>query len=85
MDIFKPMSAGSTWMILFFLLCNFGENVTNRFNGLRYSICDEWYLYPVDQQKYFILMILDANNLVYLDGFAIHITRELFKKVKSMK
>lgn len=74
------------WMILFFLLCDFGEKVTNRLTGLSDSIYDiSWYLYPVHQQKYFFLMILNANKPVYVEGFFVKITRESFKQVKRMK
>lgn len=82
MGIIQPMSVGTFWMIMFYFLCEFGDKATNRFFDLRDSIYGNWYLYPVDQQKYFILMILNANKPVYIEGFVIQCTRETYKKVK---
>lgn len=79
----EPMSGGLAYMFWFFVLCDFGEKVTNRFVSLSDSIYDVWYLYPVDQQKYFSLMILNAEQPVHIEGFIIQSTRETFKKVKS--
>lgn len=67
---------------MFYLLCDFGEQMANRFSGLSSAIYDVFYLYSVDQQKYFILMILNANKAVYLEGFVIEsLTINTFKNV----
>lgn len=82
--LFQPISALTLWMTMFYFLCDFGDEATNVFIGLSNSIYDHWYLHHVDQQKYFILMILNANKPVYMEGFAIQCTRETFKKVESL-
>lgn len=56
--------------------------VTNRYSNLSDLMYENWYLYPSDLQKYFVLMILNAQTPVYLEGISIHCTRETFKKVK---
>lgn len=67
---------------MFYLLCYFGEQMTNRFSALSSTIYDVFYLYPVDQQKYFILMILNASKAVYLEGFVIQsLTLRTFRNV----
>lgn len=71
---------------MFFLLCDYGNKVTSRFAALGdsyYGIL--WYYLPVYQQKYIILSILNAKTAVYLEGCAIHSTREAFKKVRINK
>lgn len=73
-------------MIVFFPLCDFGDKVTNRFT----SLCDSyyeilWYHLPLAQQKHIILMILNAQRPIYLDGFMVQCTREMFKKVRNNK
>lgn len=68
---------------MFFLLCDYGDKVTNRFALLGDSYYNLlWYCLPVNQQKYIILSILNAKTPIYLEGSAIHSTREAFKKVR---
>lgn len=84
MDIVKPISAISLWIVLFYMLCNFGDEVTDAFLDLNESIYDLlWYQLPVDQQKYVILMIFNANHPVYLEGLVIRSVRETFRKVEN--
>lgn len=79
-----PVSDMIIWFLLFYLFCDFGDKVTDQFSGSSVKIYNVlWYQYPVDQQKHFILMILDANKPVYIQGFFVQSTRESFKKVKS--
>lgn len=76
MDISKPISGILIWMIVFFPLCDFGDKATNQFISLSDSYYEMlWYKLPVDQQKYFILMISDAQEPVYLVGFIAQCTR----------
>lgn len=67
---------------MFFLVCDFGDKVTNELT----SLCDSyfetlWHPLPVELQKYFILSILNAQTPIYLEGFGVYSTRETFKKV----
>lgn len=56
--------------------------VTNRYSNLISLMYEElWYLFPLDQQKYFILMILNERKPVYLEKIATQCTRETFKGV----
>lgn len=85
MQIISPVSCTALWMILFLMMCNFGDKVTNRFSDFSYSAYKVlWYQCPVNQQKYFILVILNGNKPVYLEGFVIQSTYLTFQKVNPM-
>lgn len=82
--IMKPFSAVMIWLILFFLLCDYGGRATNQFTSLGDSCFKmSWYHLPANQQKYLVLMIANAERPVYLEGFVIQCTREIFKKVRN--
>lgn len=71
-----------SWLILFFLVCDFGEEVTNQLTSISDSFYEIlWYQLPIDLQKYFILSILNAETSVHLEGFGLYSTRDTFKKV----
>lgn len=65
-----------------FFLCNFGEDVSNRFITLSDLIYEKsWYLCTLQEQKLFTFMIMLAQKPVYMKGFAnLHCSRETFKK-----
>lgn len=65
------------------MLNNSGEGVSNSFAYLNESIFRKsWYLCPVDQQRYVILIMALAQKPDYLEGFAhIKFSRETFKTV----
>lgn len=70
---------------MIFVLCNFGGEVTDQCASLGDSYYEMlWYLLPVDQQKYFILLNSNAQRPVYLDGFVVQCTREMFKQVRNV-
>lgn len=72
-------------MSIFFVQCNFGDKVTNRHSDLCEIICSGfWIYYPLNQRKKFILMIMNAQRPVYLEGVAAQCTRETFKQVTSI-
>lgn len=82
-EILAPFFGVLIWLILLFLLCDYGDKATNEFASLSYSYFEIlWYYLPVDQQKYFILMISNAETPVNLEGFVVQCTRETFKKVR---
>lgn len=85
LEMFKPLQSVVIWMLIFYLLCHSGDKVTDHFNTLNDSYYEVlWYRLPVKQQKYFILLILNAQKPIYLEGFSIQNTRETFKKVISI-
>lgn len=65
-----------------FFLCNFGEDVSNRFIILSDLIyLKSWHLCTLEEQKLFTFMILIAQKPVYMTGFAnLRCSRETFKK-----
>lgn len=85
LEMFKPVQSVVIWMSIFYLLCHFGDKVTDHFDSLSDSYYEVlWYRLPVKQQKYFILLILNAQKPIYLEAFTLQNTRETFKKVISI-
>lgn len=66
-----------------FLFCEFGENVTRKFNELNYIICQiEWYLLPIDIQRMLPFIMMTTQKQIILQGFGgVQLTREAFKTV----
>lgn len=84
-DLVKPFPSLMSLLVLFYLLCNFGNKVTDQIVSLSDSYFEAlWYHLPVDQQKYFILMISNAQRPIYMEGFTTQNTCEKFKSVTSM-
>lgn len=85
-DVFLPVPSVITWFFVFFKLCDFGDKITYQLTAVSDLYFElSWYHLPVDLQKYFILMIMNAEKPVYLEGFVIQCTREVFKKVRTIK
>lgn len=69
-----------------FLICEFGENVTSRFNGLNNAIWQcNWYSFSIDIQRMLPLIIQAMQQPIFLQGSRyILCIRETFKKVNSV-
>lgn len=67
-----------------FVLCDFGENMMNKFgevNDMIYS--KNWYTFPQQIKRVIPIIMMGAQLDVILKGFAnLTCTREAFKKVK---
>lgn len=61
------------WVNMFFLLCDCSDYVAGQFASLSDSYYEVlWYCLPMDQQKYFIFSITNAESHIYFEGFAIY-------------
>lgn len=85
--ISKEICTSAVWMPLLFLLCNYGERVTTSYVTLNEQIYEKsWYLCPCEIQRYFIPVLLAAQQPVYLEGFArINCSLETFKRVSCFR
>lgn len=68
-----------------FVVCNFGEIMSNKFYEVDNTIYDcDWYTFPNEIQQIFPIIMMGAQQPVILEGFAnLTCTREAFKKVNS--
>lgn len=64
------------------MLCDFADNVTNRFYRTNvYEHCN-WYTFTNDVQRLLPVIINNTQRSALIEGFGnIHCTRERFKKV----
>lgn len=81
--IVSALSILSIWLPLFYLLCDFGENVSiasGQLDGALFG--HSWYLCPNNIQRCFMIMMMLAQKPVYMEGFArLYCSRETFKSV----
>lgn len=79
----KSLSATVGLPIWIFILCYFGDSVTERFlsiNDVVYG-CD-WHLYPIELRKRFPFIMMASQKLTQLGGFMnFQCTRPFFQKV----
>lgn len=75
-----------TFMGWLFLLCFFGNEVTNRFIKFSNSVYDvEWYCYPPEIRNCFQLIILASQRPIYVQGYLnFNCSLELFTKVSYL-
>lgn len=72
-------------MVLFHKLCDYGERVATTFSDLCESIYDlPWHLCSTDLQLYIVFMVKVAQIPVYLHGFHMDCSLEMFKKVSLL-
>lgn len=66
-----------------FLLCFFGEHLSNSFDDLSIDIFHcEWYTFPVKSQRYLSIMLLSSQTSVSIRGFGSTVcSRDSFKMV----
>lgn len=70
-------------LIMLFILCEFGELMAQRFERFDETIeqCD-WYLYPHDIQRLFVIVLSNTQRSTYLRGFGnVPCARDSFKRV----
>lgn len=67
-----------------FLYCYFGKMATTNYEQIAHCMYEcNWIELPVEMQKYFVLMITDAQRPIYYQGFKIAILNlETMTKVK---
>lgn len=84
LNILRSLIRLSGWIVGFYYICQFGGEVTSRFQDLAHSIYDcPWYAMPLKIRKYFPLMIAAAQHPMYLYGcFNIRCIQESFQKVR---
>lgn len=84
--IVSILNAILSWLCLFYLLCDYGEDMTQAFRALSISFFDDtWPLYPIELQKLLIIMIQGSQEAVYLKGHAsINTSRDIFKQVNAI-
>lgn len=75
------------FVLWFYSFCHFGDDVANRYSGLADTIYDcPWHIYPLEFRQFVQMMMIDAQNTIYLEGFAnVPCCREVFKKVSFME
>lgn len=68
---------------LAFFFCEFGELISNNYNGLPIGLYDnKWYLYSLDEQRLMPTILIGTQDVVRLRGFGnAQCTREAFKTV----
>ena len=64
-------------------VCECGEMLTTRFNELGDQLCQcNWYLFPVEMQRMFVIVVVDAQQPTIIRGFDnAPCARDTFKKV----
>lgn len=70
-----------------FYICETGQDVSDRSNKFGDEIykCD-WYLLPHKLQRMLIIILINAQEPVYIRGFGnVECTRESFKQVKLIR
>lgn len=66
------------------LFCFFGQEITSNYEEVFLSICSywKWYEYPMSFQKHIPMILLNAEQPVYLKGyFGAYCTRDFIKSV----
>lgn len=83
LEVFRSIARLSGWIASFFFVCQYGDRVTSRYQGIAFSIYEcPWYSMPVKMAKLFPLSIAIAQQPIYIYGcFNIRCLRETFRKV----
>lgn len=79
----KPLILAFWSFGLVYIVCEFGENLTNRFEDLDEAVyqCD-WYTYPNEIQNLLPIILLGSQEPIILSVFGkVSCTRESFKNV----
>lgn len=81
----QMISTLSFVILLLFLFCHSGTQVTERFHGIGEEVYAlEWYVLPLNLQRNIPMIIALSNNEIYLRGLGgYHYTHETFKKVNE--
>lgn len=72
-------------ILLLFLFCHSGTQVTERFHGIGEEVYGlTWYVLPLNLQQDIPVIIALSNKEIYLRGLGgYHYTNETFKKVNE--
>lgn len=81
------VNAISTWLLLFYALCDYGEDVAKAFEALSISIYGiSWPLCPLEIQRLLVMMIRASQEPVHLRGYpSINCSRNIFKQVMQLE
>lgn len=82
-DLVLPLILMTWSFITLYYYSEFGEMVTNKFQLFHdRTIQCEWYLFPHDIQRIFLIFIKDTQQTVFIRGYGnLECTRETFKAV----
>lgn len=85
-DLMQPLILGFWSFTLIFLLCEFGERVTNRFDELNDTIYQsDWYKLPIGVKRMLPTVILAAQQPIGIHIFGrIWCTRGTFKNASVL-
>lgn len=75
------------WIIGFYYICKFGDDVTHRFQDIFNSIYEcPWYEMPINIKKHFPMMMAFSQKPIHIYGcLNIRCTRVTFRKVSNTK
>lgn len=70
---------------ILFLYCFAGGIATGSYQKIESRLCNSnWYEYPIDAQKYILMMLQNSQLPIYYDGFGVAIlSLETFGNVNS--
>lgn len=82
----RPLTLVFWSFVGFFLLCNFGEQVSKQLDTITDAISEcEWYSFPIEVQKMSLTVMTATQKPLIFSGFSnIRLTRDTFKKVKYL-
>lgn len=85
-NIVRPVTLIFWSFMSIFILCNYGQSVTNHFDLIYDGVCDcNWYLFPITDQRMIRLIMMKSQKPIIFKGFGnILLTREIFKKVSKV-
>lgn len=85
-DIIILVTISSLGLLNIFLYCYFGKLATESFEEMSNSLYESnWYKLPIKQQKYILLMMVNAKRPLYYHGFGIVILNlETFCNVRKI-
>lgn len=85
--VFQSMVSLMMAIAIFFMYCYLGDEITSKSLQIADDIYGRiWYEYPVDSQKYMILMIMRAQRPFYFTGLTnsiLNCSLETFKAVSN--
>lgn len=86
-DLTTARTVISGWVSLLpflFLVCHLGERFTGAYDDFKFSAYNvSWYLYPVQNQKYILAMLVAAGQPVCFESALLDCSHGTFKKVNT--
>lgn len=83
MELIRPLIS-VCWSFCFIgIFCEFGESVTEQFEMIKFELGQRnWYLFPLEMQQTFLIVLANAKQPKYVQGFAnVICSRKAFKNV----